>query len=64
MTRLCCELGECRSTGVQKTSSQLIIFDESSDRATVTMEFITRPEQVKVGQKMLFREGKCKGLGT
>lgn len=36
----------------------------TGDRATVTMEFITRPEQVSVGQKMLFREGKCKGLGA
>ncbi|KIJ67931.1 hypothetical protein HYDPIDRAFT_148051 [Hydnomerulius pinastri MD-312] len=36
----------------------------TGDRATVTMEFISHPEFIKVGMKLLFREGKTKGLGV
>ncbi|KAG6880329.1 hypothetical protein C0992_011078 [Termitomyces sp. T32_za158] len=32
----------------------------TGDRATVTFEFISHPEFVKVGMKLLFREGKTK----
>ncbi|KAH8828469.1 GTP-binding protein 1 [Flagelloscypha sp. PMI_526] len=36
----------------------------TGDRATVTFEFISRPEYIKEGMKLLFREGKTKGLGV
>lgn len=36
----------------------------TGDRATVVFEFISRPEYIKVGMKLLFREGKTKGLGV
>jgi len=36
----------------------------TGDRATVQFEFISRPEFVKEGMKLLFREGKTKGLGV
>ncbi|KZS98433.1 P-loop containing nucleoside triphosphate hydrolase protein [Sistotremastrum niveocremeum HHB9708] len=36
----------------------------TGDRAKVEFEFITNPEYIKVGQKLLFREGKTKGLGV
>ncbi|KAI6046024.1 P-loop containing nucleoside triphosphate hydrolase protein [Pisolithus marmoratus] len=36
----------------------------TGDRATVEFEFISRPEFIKVGMKLLFREGKTKGLGV
>ncbi|KAE9411508.1 P-loop containing nucleoside triphosphate hydrolase protein [Gymnopus androsaceus JB14] len=36
----------------------------TGDRATVSFEFISHPEFVKVGMKLLFREGKTKGLGV
>ncbi|OJA13059.1 hypothetical protein AZE42_01886 [Rhizopogon vesiculosus] len=36
----------------------------TGDRATVQFEFISHPEFVKVGMKLLFREGKTKGLGV
>ncbi|KZT08320.1 P-loop containing nucleoside triphosphate hydrolase protein [Laetiporus sulphureus 93-53] len=36
----------------------------TGDRATVTFEFISRPEFIKEGMKLLFREGKTKGLGV
>jgi GTPase len=36
----------------------------TGDRATVTFEFITQPEFIKEGMKLLFREGKTKGLGV
>lgn len=32
----------------------------TGDRATVRFEFISHPEFVKVGMKLLFREGKTK----
>jgi GTPase len=34
------------------------------DRASVLFEFVGAPEYVKVGMKLLFREGKTKGLGV
>ncbi|EPQ57551.1 P-loop containing nucleoside triphosphate hydrolase protein [Gloeophyllum trabeum ATCC 11539] len=36
----------------------------TGDRATVKFEFISHPEFVKEGMKLLFREGKTKGLGV
>ncbi|KAH7904507.1 P-loop containing nucleoside triphosphate hydrolase protein [Hygrophoropsis aurantiaca] len=36
----------------------------TGDRATVQFEFISQPEFIKVGMKLLFREGKTKGLGV
>ncbi|TFY53643.1 hypothetical protein EVG20_g10023 [Dentipellis fragilis] len=36
----------------------------TGDRATVRFEFISHPEFVKEGMKLLFREGKTKGLGV
>jgi len=35
----------------------------TGDRATVQFEFISHPEFVKVGMKLLFREGKTKVCG-
>lgn len=32
----------------------------TGDRATVTFEFISHPEFIKEGMKLLFREGKTK----
>ncbi|KAG8862481.1 hypothetical protein FRB96_001552 [Tulasnella sp. 330] len=36
----------------------------TGDRATVEFEFMTHPEFIKAGMKLLFREGKTKGLGV
>jgi len=36
----------------------------TGDRANVTFEFIAHPEFIKEGMKLLFREGKTKGLGV
>ncbi|KAF5354728.1 hypothetical protein D9756_005278 [Leucocoprinus leucothites] len=36
----------------------------TGDRAKVQFEFISHPEFVKEGMKLLFREGKTKGLGV
>ncbi|EKM80959.1 hypothetical protein AGABI1DRAFT_71614 [Agaricus bisporus var. burnettii JB137-S8] len=36
----------------------------TGDRAKVEFEFISHPEHVKEGMKLLFREGKTKGLGV
>ncbi|KAF8135691.1 P-loop containing nucleoside triphosphate hydrolase protein [Boletus edulis] len=36
----------------------------TGDRATVHFEFISHPEFIKIGMKLLFREGKTKGLGV
>ena len=34
----------------------------TGDRATVEFQFIAHPEYLKIGQKLLFREGKTKVL--
>ncbi|KII92911.1 hypothetical protein PLICRDRAFT_104001 [Plicaturopsis crispa FD-325 SS-3] len=36
----------------------------TGDRATVKFQFISHPEFIKEGMKLLFREGKTKGLGV
>ncbi|KAF7288653.1 hypothetical protein HMN09_01371200 [Mycena chlorophos] len=36
----------------------------TGDRARVTFEFLSHPEFIKNGQKMLFREGKTKAIGV
>lgn len=36
----------------------------TGDRALVTFRFMQRPEYIKEGMKLLFREGKTKGLGV
>ena len=36
----------------------------TGDRATCQFRFISYPEHVKVGDRILFREGKTKGLGV
>ena len=35
----------------------------TGDRATVAFRFVQRPEYLAVGDKILFREGRTKGLG-
>ena len=38
-------------------------FIRTGDRATVAFHFVQRPEYLAVGERILFREGKTKGLG-
>jgi GTPase len=38
-------------------------FIRTGDRATVAFRFVQRPEYLSVGQRILFREGRTKGLG-
>ena len=35
----------------------------SGNKATVKLEFIVKPEYVKVGMQLIFREGKVKAVG-
>ncbi|KAL1925310.1 uncharacterized protein VTP21DRAFT_193 [Calcarisporiella thermophila] len=35
----------------------------TGDRATVTFRFLKTPEYIKVGSKLIFREGRTKGVG-
>lgn len=35
----------------------------TGDRATVAFRFVQRPEYLAIGDKILFREGRTKGLG-
>ena len=34
------------------------------DKAIVKLEFTTRPEYIKVGMKIIFREGKVRAFGN
>ena len=36
----------------------------TGDRGLVRFRFLRRPEYIKVGQRVLFREGRTKGLGV
>ena len=36
----------------------------TGDKATVRFRFLYRPEYIAVGSKLIFREGRTKGLGT
>ena len=38
-------------------------FIRTGDRATVAFRFVLRPEYLAVGDRILFREGRTKGLG-
>ena len=38
-------------------------FIRTGDRATVAFRFVQRPEYLAVGDRLLFREGRTKGLG-
>ena len=38
-------------------------FIRTGDRATVAFRFVQRPEYLSVGERILFREGRTKGLG-
>ena len=35
----------------------------TGDRATVAFRFVQRPEYLTIGDRILFREGRTKGLG-
>ena len=36
----------------------------SGDRAKARFKFMNRPEYIKTGNQLIFREGKTKGIGT
>lgn len=36
----------------------------TNEKASVLFRFVRHPEYVKVGMRLLFREGKTKGIGT
>ena len=38
-------------------------FIRTGDRATVAFRFVQRPEYLSPGDRLLFREGRTKGLG-
>jgi hypothetical protein len=38
-------------------------FIRTGDRATVAFRFVQRPEFLSIGDRILFREGRTKGLG-
>jgi len=35
----------------------------TGDRANVRFKFLYRPEYLKIGMRLIFREGRCKGIG-
>jgi GTPase len=35
----------------------------TGDKANIKLEFIIRPEYIKVGMRLIFREGKVKAVG-
>lgn len=55
------------SNTVRQSARILLIDNEvlrTGDRAQVKFHFLYRPEFIKVGQRLIFREGRTKGIGT
>lgn len=55
------------STTVRQSARIMLVEQDvlrTGDRATVRFHFLYRPEFMKVGQRMIFREGRTKGIGT
>ena len=38
--------------------------DAAGDRARVTLEFTQVPEHIRLGERLIFREGRSKGMGV
>ncbi|KAI9287734.1 P-loop containing nucleoside triphosphate hydrolase protein [Umbelopsis sp. AD052] len=53
--------GSVRQTARIVNLDQIVL--RTGDRATVTFEFIKCPEWLKVGARIIFREGRTKGIG-
>ena len=57
--------------GIEEVTSQLVYnvlfcFQSSlhtNEKAVVKFHFINRPEYIRVGSRLLFREGRTKGMG-
>ena len=51
-----------------RQSARILLIDQevlrTGDRAKVKFHFLYRPEYIKVGQRLIFREGRTKGIGT
>jgi len=52
---------------VRQCAKIVSLFDKDSlrtgDKAKVKFRFMFRPEYIKVGERLIFREGRTKGLG-
>ncbi len=52
---------------VRQTASIINMSEEhvrTGDRTSVTLRFIKHPEYLKIGAKIIFREGRTKAVGT
>lgn len=54
-------VGNVRQTAIITKMSKGGI--QTNDKAIVTFKFINRPEYIRVGSRLLFREGRTKGMG-
>jgi GTPase len=55
------------SSTVRQSARIMLVEQEvlrTGDRSTVRFHFLYRPEFMQVGQRMIFREGRTKGIGT
>jgi GTPase len=56
-------VGNVRQTAVVEGVCAAVPGLGSNQSASVLFRFLSRPEYVKVGQRLLFREGKANGIG-
>lgn len=51
-----------------RQSARILLVDQevlrTGDRATVRFQFLYRPEFMKIGHRLIFREGRTKGIGV
>jgi GTPase len=50
-----------KMTNIRNKDNESIL--RTGDKATVDLEFVMKPEYIKEGMKLIFREGKVKAIG-
>lgn len=56
-------VGNVRQTAVIRSIQPLQKISMNNDKANVVFNFIRYPEYIKTGARLLFREGRTKGMG-
>ena len=55
-------------TGTIRQTASIVAMEadhlRSGDKARVTMRFLRHPEYLRVGSRLIFREGRTKAVGT
>jgi len=56
-------INDCNDQIIFSKENSLDTILRTGDKANVILEFIFRPEYIKVGMRIIFREGKVRAVG-